>query len=43
MEKFGRNWIFGVGKEKLGTNRSGFCTSRVKTVRVTILNINNVI
>ena len=33
MEKFGRNWIFGVGKEKLGTNRSGFCTSRVKTVR----------
>lgn len=23
----------GVGKEKLGTNRSGSCTLRVKTVR----------
>lgn len=33
MEKFGRNGIFGVGKEKLGTNRSGSCTLRVKTVR----------
>lgn len=33
MEKFGRNGIFGVGKEKLGTNRSGSCTLSVKTVR----------